>query len=300
MSSSIITSTNYLVPIDGKTHCVGYTLNLTTGQPIEIDWSQVSEQYGSFNPQAAYVDNTQGNASLVLSIRGISGTFAVPAGYQGWLNFISPARNVMTISGLGSVSIDFVDFPAPFGGLFDSDGNPVQGDVTVVGALPAGSNNIGSVDVATLPALPAGSNNIGSVDVASLPALAAGTNTIGNVGIVSQAATLVSGSASASGSTTLGTPPANSNLRKLLLSVSENAAQATAGENLITVELNGATVFSEAVYIPATAMTNNGVLYQRDIDFSTVAFNTGSSGTLTISLGSTLTSGSVYVNAYFD
>jgi hypothetical protein len=282
MSSSIITSTNYLVPIDGKTHCVSYALNIVTGEPIEIDWSQVSDQYGAFNPQAAYVDNTQGSASLVLSIRGVSGTFAVPAGYQGWLNFISPALNVMTISGLGSASINFVDFPAPFGGLFDSDGNPVQGDVTVVGALPAGSNNIGSVDVA------------------SLPALVAGTNTIGNVGIVSQAATLVSAAASASGSTTLGTPPANSNLRKLLLSVSENAAQATAGENQITVELNGAAVFSEAVYIPATAMTNNGVLYQRDIDFSMVAFNTGSSGTLTISLGSALTSGSVYVNAYFD
>jgi len=39
--------------------------------------------------------------------------------------------------------------------------------VDVVGALPAGNNNIGDVDVASLPALPAGTNNIGDVDVLS-------------------------------------------------------------------------------------------------------------------------------------
>jgi hypothetical protein len=41
--------------------------------------------------------------------------------------------------------------------------------VDVVGALPAGTNNIGDVDVASLPALPAGTNNIGDVDIASMP-----------------------------------------------------------------------------------------------------------------------------------
>lgn len=41
--------------------------------------------------------------------------------------------------------------------------------VDVVGALPAGTNNIGDVDVLTLPSIPAGNNNIGDVDVASLP-----------------------------------------------------------------------------------------------------------------------------------
>jgi hypothetical protein len=80
-------------------------------------------------------------------------------------------------------------------------GNEMQ--VDVVGALPAGNNNIGDVDVAsiaagdnnignvdvvTLPALPAGTNNIGDVDVLSLPALPAGTNNIGDVDIASIAA----------------------------------------------------------------------------------------------------------------
>lgn len=77
--------------------------------------------------------------------------------------------------------------------------------VDVVGALPAGTNNIGDVDVATIAAgdnnignvdiasaLPAGTNaigklaansgvDIGDVDVTSLPALAAGTNAVGKL-----------------------------------------------------------------------------------------------------------------------
>lgn len=43
----------------------------------------------------------------------------------------------------------------------------VDGSVSITGALPAGTNNIGDVDIAS--ALPAGTNNIGDVDVASFP-----------------------------------------------------------------------------------------------------------------------------------
>jgi len=55
--------------------------------------------------------------------------------------------------------------------------------VTVGTALPAGSNNIGSVNVAALPAIPTGSNAIGTVAVNA--ALPTGGNTIGNVGVTS-------------------------------------------------------------------------------------------------------------------
>lgn len=60
--------------------------------------------------------------------------------------------------------------------------------VDIVGALPAGTNNIGDVDVLSLPALPAGTNNIGDVDVLTLPAIPAGNNNIGDVDIASIAA----------------------------------------------------------------------------------------------------------------
>lgn len=54
--------------------------------------------------------------------------------------------------------------------------------VDVVGALPAGTNNIGDVDILSIAA---GDNNIGNVDIASI---AAGDNNIGNVDIASIAA----------------------------------------------------------------------------------------------------------------
>lgn len=77
-------------------------------------------------------------------------------------------------------------------------GSEMQVDVVTLPALPAGTNNIGSVDVASiaagdnnignvdvvsLPALPTGTNNIGDVDVLSLPALPAGTNAIGKLAV---------------------------------------------------------------------------------------------------------------------
>lgn len=65
--------------------------------------------------------------------------------------------------------------------------------VDVVGALPAGDNNIGNVDIVTLPALAAGTNNIGDVDVLSIVPGTAATNlgkaedaahTSGDVGVM--------------------------------------------------------------------------------------------------------------------
>lgn len=52
----------------------------------------------------------------------------------------------------------------------------------IVGALPAGTNNIGDVDIASIAA---GDNNIGNVDVVTLPSLPAGTNNIGDVDLAS-------------------------------------------------------------------------------------------------------------------
>lgn len=75
--------------------------------------------------------------------------------------------------------------------------NSAGTSVTVVAAIPAGSNLIGKTGIdqttpgttnkvsigtdgtVTINAIPAGNNNIGDVDIVSLPALAAGTNTIG-------------------------------------------------------------------------------------------------------------------------
>ena len=116
----------------------------------------------------------------------------------------------------------------------------------------------------------------------------------------SLAATLVNGSATAAGTTVIGTPPANTNLRKMVLSVTENATMATAGENQVTIALNGVTVFTDQAFVPAVALATNGLLYHRDLDFGALGFSAGNAGTLTATLGTALATGSLTVNAYFD
>lgn len=86
------------------------------------------------------------------------------------------AANQTTIAGLiDGIEALLATIDADTGTLAGAVDTEVQ--VDVVGALPAGDNNIGNVDIAS--ALPAGANNIGDVDVASI---AAGENVIGLVG----------------------------------------------------------------------------------------------------------------------
>jgi len=66
----------------------------------------------------------------------------------------------------------------------------VSGNVNLLNAIPAGTNNIGDVDVLTLPALPAGANYIGlaSVNVANtVPVSQSGTWNVGITGLTSLA-----------------------------------------------------------------------------------------------------------------
>lgn len=96
--------------------------------------------------------------------------------------------------------------------------------VDVVGALPAGDNNIGNVDLAS--SIPAGTNNIGDVDIAS--ALPAGTNNIGDVDIASIAAgSNLIGDVGLSGARTAGgTTP----YKNLDVDESEDQVKGTAGQ----------------------------------------------------------------------
>lgn len=116
---------------------------------------------------------------------------------------------------------------------------------------------------------------------------------------VADAANLITGQATAAGATTIGTPPANSNMRLLHVEIPGNAIQATAGDDLITIALNGVTVATLDPYIPAASL-GTGTLYTTVYNFDPVAFNTGSAGTLTVTLATALTGGAVNVNAYFD
>lgn len=94
------------------------------------------------------------------------------------------------------------------------------------------------------------------------------------------------------------TPAANSKLQELAISLTGDAAQATAGEVSITVALNGVTLAVKRVYVPLTAL-GTGVLYESVTDFSHGNYSAGSAGTLTVTLGNALSAGTVSVNALF-
>lgn len=103
------------------------------------------------------------------------------------------AANPMAVSIPGG-ALDGVDgqniLPPPGGsgirgwlsGIYNTLSNAQT--VSVSAALPAGSNNIGSVTLA------AGASNIGTVGIASMPPLPAGSNTIGSVTLAPSAANI--------------------------------------------------------------------------------------------------------------
>ena len=145
-----------------------------------------------------------------------------------------------------------------------------------------------------LSALPAGTESIGNVG------LNAGTNLIGQVEIAPSATAGLAYQFSIAAAATSGsvTPAANSALESLMIGITGDAAQTTAGEVSVTVALNGATLMVKRVYVPAVAI-GTGELVDWNMDFSKANFSTGASGALTVTLSNALTAGTVYVNALF-
>jgi hypothetical protein len=84
----------------------------------------------------------------------------------------------------------------------------------------------------------------------------------------------------------------------LILTLSDNATLAAAGTNLVTASVNGNTVYSENVYIPASAPVNSqGAYWSAVLDFSLLGINFGT-GDLVVSVATALATGVLDVNAY--
>jgi hypothetical protein len=93
------------------------------------------------------------------------------------------------------------------------------------------------------------------------------------------------------------TPPANNALAMWGISITGDATLATAGEDTITVALNGVTLYQTSVYIPATALSAPGQYYSRVHKYNSfVVPKVGASGTFTVTLGTALATGMVNVN----
>ena len=96
---------------------------------------------------------------------------------------------------------------------------------------------------------------------------------------------------------TIAVPTGASYLRKIVLSITDEVAQTTAGDILFTLASSTDTLFSEYVYIPATASTQPGEAWHRDIPFDGAVFPV--SGNITWTLSAALTAGRGSINLYF-
>ena len=131
MNLSTFGTYNYLVPVDGTTHCVT-AAGLITGTPYEIDWGAFALSNFKFYPQGAFIDNTQGTGPLTLAIPSLNFQIVVPTGAFQAVTFPSPARCVMAITGANAGAvINFVDFPVIPTPPLLATGLPAGANVTV-------------------------------------------------------------------------------------------------------------------------------------------------------------------------
>lgn len=185
--------------IDDKTPALGQALAagstpvvLTAAQITTLTPPAAITGFSTSAKQDTMIGHLDGVETLLTDIEADTDTLAVVGGgteaTAQRVTIADDSTGVLSVDDNGgSLTVDNAAL-TELAGAIDTE---VQ--VDVVGALPAGTNNIGDVDIASIAAgdnnignvdiasaIPAGTNNIGDVDVASI---AAGTNLIGKVGL---------------------------------------------------------------------------------------------------------------------
>lgn len=257
---------NYLVPAAGQTHAA--TLQgIFSATPVLIDWRQFSVDNFPFQPQGVFIDNSAGVAAIVINIQPINYNVSCAAGTVGQFQFPAPDNQTCKITGNGQATIVFVDFPVLPNAGQTNIANTVNANIVSPNPLPVSPTSNASgfpYQVQTIPA----------------PSVASYANITG-----------------AAVSATI-TPAANTNLKKLHLSVSENATMAAAGNNLLTVTLNGSIIYKNNMWLPSAAITTDIIGLERHLDFSNIGLNAGS-GALVVTVATALATGFLDINAYF-
>jgi hypothetical protein len=268
-------ATNYLVPSSGGTHIVPVSA-VFSNQPQLLDWRQFSIDGMAFQPQGAFIDNTQGAGPLVIAIQPIGWNVTVPAGTVSNVQFPSPNGLYMNVTGDGQATINFVDFPVLPGQGTVNIGNTVSVDVVAPNPLPV------------LPAV----NNAGQPYQVNV------TESVLPQPVVATAASAITAIVASGSSTDSVAAPANLNLRKLRISISGNSAIAAAGLMTIEMTLDAVVIFYDEIYMPAAGGTD-AVFYTADMDFDSLAYNAGLAGDMVLTLGAALTSGVAQAVGYF-
>lgn len=265
-ASRVQNVTNYLVPSSGQTHAVEFN-GVFSATPALIDWRQFSIDQFPFQPQGVFVDNTQGTGPLTITILPLGYNIIIPAGIAAQAQFPAPNGQTAQITGDGQASVIFVDFPVL----------PSGGSTNVLNTVAV---NIVSPD--PLPVL-AGANSAGiPYQNTEVPAV-----------VTPYYASIAPGATSA----TITPGVANLDLRKVAISLSDNATLSAAGNDLLTLTLNGVVVYKKNLTIPAAAISGLGA-YETVLDFAKLGLAAGA-GDLVVSLATTLATGILDINAYF-
>jgi len=266
-----MTAVNYLVPSSGRTHAVPVE-GVFSAQEYVIDWNQFKHDNFAFQPQGVFIDNSAGTGPLDVTIyaSGLNSpafwTISCPAGAYKSANFPAPNGQAAGITGDGQATVIFVDFPIL----------PDAGAVTV--------DNVVSVTWTGAPSVTPSVNSGGTpYQNTEIPALAS-TYYSGAITGATKTATIVPGTA-------------NLYLRKLIMSFTGNASIAAAGTNLLTVTVNGSTVYEENVYLPAAAGTAPGSLYKIALDCQKIGIYCAA-GDIVVTLATALATGILDINAY--
>lgn len=271
---SVNNTTNYLVPAGGTTHAIQFTGNFSS-LPYFIDWRQFKVDQFPFQPQGVFIDNTAGTTPLVITIQPLGWRVVCPAGQQLEAQFPAPNGQTATITGdpANVATVCFVDFPVLPSAATTQVTGTVSTLITGIGTTVMNANDNPMAAGNTLPYrtqefVPLAEPHAGSI-------------------------------APAATTYTLTPTTAQQNLRRLRIYLTGDAAMAAAGENTITVTLNGVTIFSRKFYLSnaAPAAPTPGITLA-EIDADTYGLP-AAAGNLVVTLATTLSVGQVDIESYF-
>lgn len=102
--------TNYLVPGTGSPNA--YLINQAfSATPYGVDFSQIGLNGLPFRPSGVFIDNSQGAGDLIVLIPEMSFAITCKAGQALMMPYPAPQNHTASITGNGSATVIFVDFP---------------------------------------------------------------------------------------------------------------------------------------------------------------------------------------------
>ena len=274
MSIAKISLSNFMIPAAGGSMMPWSVVASATPSKLDFGSLSLAQQTG-FTPQAVKIDNSAGTAEAVLTITNTGEIVRAGAGMIETHQFGAVSNPSVSLTGSGSVNCYFYDFPA----LPDNGGQ-----VTIAGQ-PIGVTVKGQPIGVTGSAQAAGNVSY-ETDNVPRPLTAAQGDLAGS-----------------STNTTLSfTVPvaAGTNIRKIMLSLTEDAIVSAAADVSITVTLGTTVIFKDFSYIPAAALVSNGSLWQRVVDFGDCGIPTGTDTDITIATSVALLGGTLSANVFCD